>query len=237
MHCFHLLVVAEMDTRYERNIPALTEAECVILKNKRVLVVGCGGLGGHLIDMLARIGIGAIRAVDGDVFEASNLNRQLLSEVPLLGVGKAGAAARRVSRVNPEVDVDAVERFLTEANVHELLHDCDAVLDGLDNIGSRRILADACSKAGIPYVYGAVNGWVAQAAVSTPGDGLIEKVYPEDTVMKNKSVLSFTPALCASMQVALCVKLLVGRPVETGTVFYFDLLHQEFETIPVCFGK
>ncbi|MBP3673068.1 MAG: ThiF family adenylyltransferase [Oscillospiraceae bacterium] len=222
-----------MEARYERNIPALTEAECEALKGKRVLVVGCGGLGGYLIDMMARIGIGFIRAVDGDVFEPSNLNRQLLSEVPLLGEGKAKAAAARVGRVNPEVEVEAVEAFMTEANVSALLRSCDAVLDGLDNIRSRKILAAACEKAGIPYVYGAVNGWVAQAAVSIPGDGLIETLYPEEAVIKNKSVLSFTPALCASMQVSLCIRLLTGRQVETGTIYYFDLLHQEFETIPM----
>ena len=56
-----------MNPRYERNIPALSQAECEILQRKRVLVVGCGGLGGHLIDMLARIGVGALRVVDGDV--------------------------------------------------------------------------------------------------------------------------------------------------------------------------
>ena len=104
-------------------------------------------------------------------------------------------------------------------------------LDGLDNLESRRILARECHRAGIPYIYGAVNGWVAQAAISLPGDHLIETLYPEGTVLKNKSVLSFTPALCASMQVCLCVKLLTGHPVETGTISYFDLLNQEFEQI------
>lgn len=222
-----------MNPRYQRNIPALSEAECAILLKKRVLVVGCGGLGGHLIDMLARIGVGALRVVDGDVFEPSNLNRQLLSEVPLLGVSKAKAAAARVSRVNPELSVEAVDSFLTEKNVGSLLQLCDVVLDGLDNIESRRILADECERAGIPYIYGAVSGWVAQAAVSMPGDHLVEMLYPEGAVLKNKSVLSFTPALCASMQVALCVKLLTGRPVETGKLYYFDLLNQEFESIPM----
>ena len=220
-----------MNPRYERNIPALTEAECDILQGKRVLVVGCGGLGGHLIDMLARIGIGSIRVVDGDVFEPTNLNRQLLSEVPLLGVNKAKAAAAKISRVNPDIAVEAVDVFLTEANARRLLLFCDAVLDGLDNIESRRILAKECARAGIPYIYGAVNGWVAQAAISMPDDHLVETLYPKDAALKNKSVLSFTPALCASMQVSLCVKLLVGRPVETGTLYYFDLLNQEFETI------
>ncbi len=222
-----------MEPRYERNLPALTEEACQILRKKRVLVVGCGGLGGHLIDMLARIGIGAIRVVDGDVFEPSNLNRQLLSEVPLLGISKARAAADRVARVNPDVALEAVEVFLTADNAGSLISGCDVVLDGLDNLESRRILARECHRAGIPYIYGAVNGWVAQAAISLPGDHLIETLYPEGTVLKNKSVLSFTPALCASMQVCLCVKLLTGYPVETGTISYFDLLNQEFEQIPM----
>lgn len=222
-----------MNPRYERNIPALSEAECEILRRKRVLVVGCGGLGGHLIDMLARIGVGFLRVVDGDVFEPSNLNRQLLSEVPLLGVSKAKVAAAKVNRVNPETEVEAVAGFLTEKNARQLLLSCDAVVDGLDNIDSRRILAKECEKAKIPFIYGAVSGWVAQAAVSMPGDHLVETLYPEGVVLKNKSVLSFTPALCASIQVALCVKLLTGRPVETGKLYYFDLLNQEFESIPI----
>ena len=223
-----------MEPRHARNIPALTEAECEILKQKCVLVVGCGGLGGHIIDQLTRIGIGAIRTVDGDVFEPSNLNRQLLSEMQLLGTGKAKAAADRIARIDPEVQVEAVETFLTEANAAELLSGCDIVMDALDNIPSRKILAEACEKAGLPYVYGAISGWVAQAALSLPGDGLIRKLYPDGIQVRDKSVLSFTPALCASMQTALCVKWLLGRPVESGTICYFDLLNLEFEAIPMA---
>ena len=222
-----------MEPRYERNLPALTEAECALLRRKRVLVVGCGGLGGHIIDQLSRIGIGTIRAVDGDVFEASNLNRQLLSCVPLLGVSKAKAAADHIARVNPDVAVEAAEAFLSESNAESLLENCDIVMDALDNIPSRRILAAACEKANIPYIYGAIQGWVAQAAISMPGDHLIDTLYPEEIEITDKSVLSFTPALCASMQTALCVKLLTGRAVETGKIFYFDILNQEFETIPM----
>ena len=222
-----------MEPRYARNIPALTEDECSLLQGKRVAVIGCGGLGGHLIDQLARIGVGFIRAVDGDVFEPSNLNRQLLSEVPLLGVSKAKAAADRVARVNPDTEVEAVNAFLTQENAAWIIDCCDIVLDGLDNIESRKILSAACQKAGIPYVFGAIQGWVAQAAVSMPGDNLLDILYPAGTVVRDKSVLSFTPALCASMQVSLCIKILTGKPVETGTIFYFDLLNQEFETIPL----
>lgn len=220
-----------MQDRYLRNVPALTEEECRLLSQKRVLIVGCGGLGGNLISILSRIGIGHLRIVDGDVFEATNLNRQLFSEIPVLGQNKARAAADRVARINPEITIEAIENFLTEENAADLLAGCDIVMDALDNIPGRRMLAAACEKAGIPLVYGAISGWVAQAALSLPGDKLVHTLYPEDVVAKDKSVLAFTPALCASLQASLCVKQLVGRPVKSGTVYYFDLLNQEYETI------
>jgi len=222
-----------MDHRYIRNIPALSEEECALLRTKKIAVIGCGGLGGHMIELMARIGIGRIVAVDGDVFEESNLNRQLLSEVSLLGTSKAEAAADRVHRINPDVCVEVAPVFLDAENAADLLRGCDAVFDGLDNIAARRILSKACADAGIPCIFGAISGWVAQAGISLPGDGLIERLYPEGTAIRDKSVLSFTPALCASMQAALGVKLLTGRRTETGTVFHFDLLDQEYETIPM----
>lgn len=220
-----------MEDRYLRNIPALSEEECNLLRHKRVLIVGCGGLGGNLISILIRIGVGKLRIVDGDVFEATNLNRQLFSSVPSLGKNKAQAAAQIAGNINPDVNIDVVTEFLTEENASVLLKDCDIAIDALDNIPGRRLLAAACEKAGIPMVYGAISGWVAQAALSMPGDKLIETLYPADTVVRDKSVLSFTPALCASMQASLCVKHLIGRPVDSGTIYYFDLLNQEYETI------
>ena len=222
-----------MQERYARNIPALSREECELLQRKTVAVIGCGGLGGHIIELLARVGVGTLRVVDGDVFDCTNLNRQLLSREAVLGKSKALEAAERVRSVNSQVAVEAVPEFLTENNAQTILSGCDAVVDGLDSIAARRVLAMACRRAGIPYVYGAISGWVAQAAVSMPGDNLIGKLFPDEVEIRDKSVLSFTPALCASMQASLCVKLLTGRAVETGTIFYFDLLNQEFETIPM----
>ena len=219
--------------RYLRNTPALSQAECALLQGKTVVVIGCGGLGGYLIEYLARIGVGSIRCVDGDVFEETNLNRQLLSKVSLLGTGKAAAAADRVREINPQVQVQAFPVFLDASNARELIAGCDAVLDALDSICARKILAKACAGESVPLIHGAIQGWVAQAAVCMPGDGLMEKLYPEDAVIRDKSVLSFTPALCAAMQASLCVKLLTGRRVETGTLHYADLLFDEYEQIPM----
>lgn len=223
-----------MDNYYERNLPSLSEEECALLHTKRILIAGCGGLGGYLCEFMARIGIGEICAIDGDSFEVSNLNRQMLSTPDRIGSEKSAAAADRIRSINPNVTVHAVHAFLDESNVRGLLQGYDAVLDALDNISSRRLLSAACSELNIPLIYGAVSGWVAQAAISLPNDHLLELLYPENTVLKDKSVLSFTPALCASIQASLCVRLLTGRPVETGTVYYYDLLHQEFERIPMC---
>ena len=222
-----------MQARYERNVPALSEAECALLGSKRVAVIGCGGLGGHIIELLARVGVGHIVAVDGDKFDETNLNRQLLSETALLGKSKAQAAKDRVQQINPDVEVTAVEAFLTEENAIDIVSGCDVVLDALDNVSARRVLSRACEMAGIPYVYGAISGWVAQCAVSMPGDGLIEKLFGAEPEITDKSVLSFTPALCAAAQCALCVKLLCGRDVQSGQIYYFGLLNMEFENISI----
>ena len=217
--------------RYLRNIPALSEEECSRLGTKRVLVVGCGGLGGYIIEMLARLGLGFIRAVDGDCFEESNLNRQLLSTPELLGTSKAQAAMDRINRINPNVTVDARQVFLDENNAEELVSGCDIVVDALDNIEARRILARACERLSVPLVFGAIAGWVAQAALSMPGDGFIDKLYPQGVEVRDKSALAFTPALCAAMQCSLATCYLCGREVRASSLKCFDLLNMEFETI------
>ena len=196
-----------------------------------MLVAGCGGLGGYLIEMLLRLGVGEIRAADGDCFEASNLNRQLLSAPSLLGRSKAETAAERAAAVNPDVRFVAVPEFVTEANADELVQGCDAVLDALDNIASRRLLAKACAKAQIPMIHGAICGWAAQAAIVLPGDGMLDWVYPEGAALKSRASLSFTPPFCAALQTALCVRLLTGREVETGKLYIADLLDMEIKSL------
>ena len=220
-----------MEERYIRNLGALTEEECLALRGKKVFVAGCGGLGGHIIDMLLRVGIGSISVADGDVFDESNLNRQLLSRTDVLGHSKAEVAALHAAAVNPDVCFTVKAEFVTQDNVTELLSGCDAVMDALDNIPSRKLIKAECDRQGIPYIYGAITGWTAQAAVSLPGDGLLDLLYPTDNVSVSKSSLSPTPALCAAMQTALCIRLLCGRDVEAGKLYYFDLLDMEFESL------
>lgn len=213
-----------MEARYQRNIPAISEAEHEILRQKRVLIVGCGGLGGYLVEYMTRLGIGGITAVDGDVFEESNLNRQLLSSVPKLGSSKALAAKARAQAVNPAVAFRAVGAFFNQENADTLVRGHDLALDALDNIPARLLLEDVCTRQSVPIVHGAIHGWSAQVLVAKPGSGLLHRLYPRDVPAVDKSSLPFTPPFCAALQSAEAVKLLCGRSTElSGKLLLADL--------------
>lgn len=218
------------EKRLLKNIPAISREEQALLGQKTVAIVGCGGLGGYLAEFLGRLGVGCLRLIDGDFFEESNLNRQLGSGLALLGQNKAKAAAARLRRIHPAIRVEAHDVFLTAENAAGLLTGCDVVLDGLDSVAARWVLSDACDTLGISCIWGGVNGWTAQAALGLPGDGLVHRLYPEAAPVPDETVLSFTPALCAAVQCALCTRLLCGRPVESGILYYFDLLQDDYES-------
>jgi len=226
-----------MQKRYERNITALSKDESESLKDFKVCVVGCGGLGGYIIEHLGRIGIGNITAVDGDVFEESNLNRQLLSDEERLGKSKAESAKVRMSKVNSNVTVNVVYDFLTEKNSEEILKGHDIVIDALDNIQSRFIVERETQRLGIPLVHGAIAGWFGQITTILPEKPIFSKIYSEDA---NKGVetqlgnLPFTAATVAAMQSAEAIKVLLGRSdILSGKLLTVDLLSQEYETFEI----
>lgn len=224
-----------MSDRYIRNEKMLSPQENKSLAGFRIAVVGCGGLGGHIIEMLARLGIGYITAIDGDVFEESNLNRQLLSLPSNIGEPKALSAAERIMQVNPLVEVNPVYKFLTDENAEELLTGHDVIIDALDNISSRRMVERAAENLNTPMVFGAIAGWYAQVCTIFPGDRMLEKLYPEDINKGAETQLgnpSFTPALAASLQVAEALKVLLGKgTILRKKLLVISVLDHEYEVI------
>jgi len=223
--------------RYERNMKALTPEENDKLKHFKVCVIGCGGLGGYVIESLGRIGIGYITAVDGDVFDESNLNRQLLSSEDVIGVSKAETAKTRMQKVNSNIEVNAVAEYITENNGEEILRGHDLVIDALDNITTRLLIEKETQKLQIPLIHGAIAGWYGQVSVVLPGKPLYEKIYQENT---NKGIetelgnLPFTAATTASIQAAEAVKVLLGRKdTLSGKLLTIDLLSQEYEVFDI----
>lgn len=231
-----------MDTsaRYTRNIGPLTPEENMQLRKQRVCVVGCGGLGGYVIEFLGRIGVGYITAVDGDCFDHTNLNRQLLCTEETVGESKAIAAKARMAVVNPTVYVEAVACFLTEENAVSLLANHSLVIDALDHIPERLLLQRVCSQLGIPLIHGAVDGWFAQICTVLPGEDSLSRVYPGITETDRKSdipavgVPSFVPSFAASLQVSEAIKVLLGREeLIHGRILFADLLTNHFDMMPI----
>ena len=157
--------------RYLRNRNAFSNADQLNLLESTVGIVGLGGLGGMVTETLARMGIGRFYLTDGDVFEAHNLNRQLLSRMDTIGVAKADAAKARIKRINPGIDVISKATYLTPENAAALVAPCDIVVDCLDTIQSRFTLQAAAQNAGIPMVSAAIAGM----------SGHVTTIYPEDT--------------------------------------------------------
>lgn len=226
-----------IDERYIRNIEALSKEECLKLKNFKVGVIGCGGLGGYIIEMLGRIGIGYIAAVDGDVFQKSNLNRQILSSSLSIGKNKAREAKERMMYVNPDVKVESFEEMLNENNAEKILKNLDLVIDALDSIDSRFLLQSKAKEYNIPLIHGSIGGWFGQVTTILPGDDTLKFIYKEGIksgIEKKLGNPSFIPPLIASIQVSEAVKLLLNRgEILRKKILFIDVLNNDFHIIEV----
>ncbi len=223
--------------RYQRNLNAISVAEQYRLFNAQVAVVGCGGLGGYVLEELARIGVGGITAWDYDYFEEHNLNRQLLAQMDSLGHSKTEVAAQRVKAINPAVDfISLPGKFDNTGGSAEYLAGKQVVVDALDNIPTRLMLAQLCRELNIPLVHGAVGGWYGQVSTQYPEDNTVEQLYERfgnhTRGEVDRGILSFVPALVASLQVAEVIKILLGRgDLLRGKVMMINLLDMEMETL------
>ncbi|NMA18078.1 MAG: HesA/MoeB/ThiF family protein [Clostridiaceae bacterium] len=201
-----------MNERHIRNFPAISRANQERLRTLRVCVVGCGGLGGYIIEYFARLGIGSLVLVDGDIFEPSNLNRQLLCTEETLGKLKVDAAAERVGMIDPDIEVIAHDEFLNESNGIAILEHCHLAMDALDNIRSRLLLARFCDHLDIPMIHGAISGWNLQATTCMPKSHRLDNIYHQENIIEaDRSSLVFTASLCAAVQTAEGVKVLLGE--------------------------
>ena len=203
---------------YARNQKRLSSADQIKLLNSHVAIIGLGGLGGTVTEILARIGIGTLTLVDGDQFDDSNLNRQLLSSTELLGTPKSLAADARVKAVNPAVETRPFSTYLSAENGVDLLGDANIAVDCLDSITDRFTLEAACKQLAIIMVSAAIGGTSGQLTVTYPEDGGLSRVYgpPEKAVRKGVETtlgtLPFAAITLAAMECAEVVAMVVGDP-------------------------
>lgn len=202
--------------RYIRNFRTFTPDDQIRLLRARVAVIGLGGLGGTVAELLARAGVGQLTLVDGDGFEESNLNRQLLCTASgaVAGEPKAGAAARRVAEINPAVEPTVHAVYLNSENGAELLAGAAVAVDCLDTISARHTLAAAATAAGIPLVSAAVAGACGQVTTILPGDDGLTRIYGEaDGPAAEAEIGCLGPAVTflAALESAEVLKVLLSR--------------------------
>lgn len=151
------------------------------LRAARVLVVGAGGLGSPAIGYLAAAGVGTLGVVDDDRVSLSNLQRQLLHRTADIGRPKTESAAAFVAALNPHVHFSAHPVRLGVTNVAGILSGYDLVLDGSDNLETRRVVAAAAEAQRIALVSGAVSMFDGQLTVFAPhlGGGRLSDLYPQ----------------------------------------------------------
>lgn len=145
------------EASFQRNFGVISREEQEKLRNARVTVVGAGGVGGITLIQLARMGVGSIHVIDRDVFEASNINRQMLSSVSRLGTNKAGVAESVLRDINPDIEVRTTIDFVTDENALDLLAGTDVIVDATDNLVARVIIHRAAARLGIPSIWIAVT--------------------------------------------------------------------------------
>ena len=223
----------------------LNKKEQLKLKNSIITVIGCGGIGGAVIEMLARMGVSHLYIVDKDKFDVSNINRQLMSSLDRVGQAKTDATKEIIVSINPFVEVETYNTELNDANVYEIIGNSNIVVDALDNLKARVISSRCALKLKIPFVHGAIHGTMGQITTFTPETPSYEETFKlsscgkdlsEEVLMELKKitkeippVIGPIPNIVGCLQAFEIVKILIGRGniITAPDVLIFDLMKKK----------
>ncbi|OAM83692.1 HesA/MoeB/ThiF family protein [Devosia elaeis] len=192
-----------------------------------VLVVGAGGLGSSVLQILAGAGVGGILIVDHDHVDISNLHRQPLYGMDDVGALKAEAARDAVLRINPDIVTTAKSERLTPANAPALIEKANIVIDAADNFAVTYMLSDSCLAAGKPLISASVVGLSGYVGAYCGGAPSYRAVFPDVPEVAGScasiGVLGSAVAILGSLQGHLALHVLLDlKPSVLGRVVSFD---------------
>ncbi len=219
--------------RYIRNMDIISPAEQLRLAESQVAIVGAGGLGGQVIILLARIGIGRLIVVDYDQFDETNLNRQALCNREALQRSKSQTAAETVASINPGIRVIPHRVRIDAAGSDQILAGTDVIVDALDNVPDRLMLQEAARRLGVPLIHGALAGFEGRIMTVYPGDPGLKQLYniaEEDSAGQERpeallGVPAVTAAVIGTFQAMEVLKVLLHR----GKIFRHIMAHIDLE--------
>ena len=223
--------------RYLRNYGTVGLSGQLLLLRSCVAVIGLGGLGGYVVEGLARMGVGRLILVDGDVFCDHNLNRQVLSQESYLSRSKAEVARERVHEINRAVTVTDLAQYATRDNLSQILDDADVVVDALDRLPIRLVLQDAAAQADIPMVHGAIAGGMGQVMTIFPDDVGLRALYGSGPIPEHGAEVELgtppaSPMMVAAWQVHEVVKILAGiGDLLRGRMLFIDAMSGEVHVL------
>jgi molybdopterin/thiamine biosynthesis adenylyltransferase/rhodanese-related sulfurtransferase len=228
----------EQRNRYQRHLllPEVGESGQLKLLDKKVLLLGAGGLGSPAALYLGAAGVGTLGVIDMDVVDASNLQRQILHNLDRLGDRKVDSAKKTLQLLNPDVNVVTYDTRLGADNVLDIIDGYDVIVDGTDNFPTRYLVNDASLLKKIPVVYGAIFRFEGQVSVFKPYEGpcyrcMLPEPPPADQAPScaEAGVLGVLPGIIGSLQAMEAIKLLLGLgdPL-VGRLMAYDALEETF---------
>jgi molybdopterin-synthase adenylyltransferase len=231
------MLTPEEKQRYDRQImiPGVGVSGQEKLKRARIVIAGTGGLGSPISFYLTAAGVGTLRIIDNDIVELSNLNRQILHWDKDIGKEKAISAHNKLTRLNKNVTVEAINMTIDENNVYNLTAGFDAIVDAMDNMPTRFLLNKAAIKHKIPFFHGAVSGLEGRAMTVIPGNSAcIRCLYHAAPPKKKFPVLGTTPAVIGAIQATEVIKYLTGiGTLLTNRLLIYDGLNMKFTELSV----
>jgi molybdopterin-synthase adenylyltransferase len=222
--------------RYQRQIviPYLGRSGQEKLKNAHVCIIGVGGLGCTSANYLSAAGIGHITLVDFDIIELSDLNRQILYWEEDIGKKKVSVASDKLSRLNPDITITAVDSQITSSNADSIIQLADIVIDGLDNMESRLILNKACIDLKKTFIYGGVSYLSGMATTIIPGSTPCLSCISSEGLV-GKGVLAMSPAIIANIQAIEAIKTIIGlKPSLAGKLLTFNGEEMKFRLLDIA---
>ena len=207
------------------------------IENTHIAILGLGGLGGYILEYALRLGFNHISIIDYDIFEESNLNRQILSSEKNIGNRKIDEAIKRAMSINSKATINYFHEKFDESNSGKILKNIDIALDGFDSFESRKTAVESCCKLNIPFIYGSVYSFYGMVSTIMPKNNTLEIIYKnyneKNYEMKNETV-SFLPPLVASIQMSEATKLILGKGnILENKIFTINTLENKYNILSI----